>query len=162
MGNSEVGHLNIGAGRIVYQSLTLINKAVREGTFFANEKYLKAMDHVKKHNSALHILGLVSDGGVHSHIEHFIAMLQMAKKNGLKKVFVHAFMDGRDVDPQIGASYIQRLQDEMDRLRLGAIADISGRYWAMDRDKNLDRVDASYRVIVDHEGPSFGDHQQYF
>ena len=162
MGNSEVGHLNIGAGRIVYQSLTLINKAVREGTFFANEKYLQAMAHVKKHNSALHLLGLVSDGGVHSHIEHFIAMLQMAKKNGLKKVFVHAFMDGRDVDPQIGASYIQRLQDEMDRLRLGAIADISGRYWAMDRDKNLDRVDASYRVIVDHEGPSFGDHKQYF
>ena len=162
MGNSEVGHLNIGAGRIVYQSLTLINKAIREGTFFQNEKYLKAMEHAQKNDSKLHILGLVSDGGVHSHIEHFIAMLQMAKNYGLKKVFIHAFMDGRDVDPQIGAAYIQRLQDEMDRLGLGAIADISGRYWAMDRDKNLDRVDVSYRVMVDHDGPSFTDHQQYF
>ena len=162
MGNSEVGHLNIGAGRIVYQSLTLINKAVREGTFFKNEKYLKSINHAKKNNSSLHILGLVSDGGVHSHIEHFIAMLQMAKQNGLSKVFVHAFMDGRDVDPQVGASYIKRLQDEMDRLGVGAIADISGRYWAMDRDKNLDRVDISYRLMVDHDGPSFTDHQQYF
>lgn len=162
MGNSEVGHLNIGAGRIVYQSLTLINKAIREKTFFQNEKYLKAIEYAKKNNSSLHILGLVSDGGVHSHIEHFLAMLQMVKQNGLKKVFIHAFMDGRDVDPQIGASYIKRLQDEMDRLGVGAIADISGRYWAMDRDKNLDRVDVSYRVMVDHDGPSFSDHQQYF
>lgn len=162
MGNSEVGHLNIGAGRIVYQSLTLINKAIREKTFFQNEKYLKAIDYAKKNKSALHILGLVSDGGVHSHIEHFLAILQMAKENGLEKVFVHAFMDGRDVDPQVGATYIKTLQDEMDRLQVGAIADISGRYWAMDRDKNLDRVDVSYRVMVDHDGPSFDNHQQYF
>ncbi|MFA5481121.1 MAG: 2,3-bisphosphoglycerate-independent phosphoglycerate mutase [Bacilli bacterium] len=162
MGNSEVGHLNIGAGRIVYQSLTLINKAVRDGSFFHNEKYLKAIDHAKKHNSSLHIFGLVSDGGVHSHLLHILAMLQMAKKNNIEKVFVHAFMDGRDVDPRFGASYVQQIQDEMDRLGIGAIADISGRYWAMDRDKNLDRVDVAYRVMVDHDGPSFTDFKQYF
>jgi len=162
MGNSEVGHLNIGAGRIVYQSLTLINKAVRDRTFFANEKYLAAMDYAKKRNSSLHIFGLVSDGGVHSHIDHIIAMLQMAKENNVGKVFVHAFMDGRDVNPKLGATYVGMIQDEMDRLNLGAIADISGRYWAMDRDKNLDRVDASYRVMVDHDGESFADFREYF
>ena len=162
MGNSEVGHLNIGAGRIVYQSLTLINKAIKDGTFFKNPHYLKAIEHVKKHNSKLHIMGLVSDGGVHSHIDHIIAMIRMAKKEGLKDVYVHAFMDGRDVDPQVGATYIQQLQDVMDELSFGHIADISGRYYAMDRDKNLDRNDVSYRVMVDHDGPSFTDFKAFF
>ncbi len=162
MGNSEVGHLNIGAGRVVYQSLTLLNRAVRDGTFFSNEHYLKAIQWAKKNNSKLHLFGLVSDGGVHSHIDHIIAAVRMAKKEGLKDVFVHAFMDGRDVDPQVGASYIEKIQKAMDEIHFGHIADIGGRYWAMDRDKNLDRVDVAYRTMVDHEGPSFTDYKEYF
>lgn len=162
MGNSEVGHLNIGAGRIVYQSLTLINKAVKEETFYKNEHYLNAINYAKKNNSKLHIMGLVSDGGVHSHINHIIAMIRMAKKEGMKDVFVHAFMDGRDVDPQVGASYIEQIQNVMDELQFGHIADISGRYYAMDRDKNLDRNDVSYRVMVDHDGPSYVDYKEFF
>ncbi len=162
MGNSEVGHLNIGAGRIVYQSLTLINRAVRDGTFFSNEHYLKAVQWAKKNKSKLHLFGLVSDGGVHSHLDHIIAAIRLAKKEGLKDVFLHAFMDGRDVDPQVGASYIEKIQHVMDELHFGHIADIGGRYWGMDRDKNLDRVDVAYRLIVDHDGPSFTDYKAYF
>ena len=162
MGNSEVGHLNLGAGRIVYQSLTLLNKAVEDGSFFNNEHYLKAIAHCKKHDSKLHIMGLMSDGGVHSHLEHVIAMLKMAKENGLTKVYVHAFMDGRDVDPQSGAGYIARLVEAMEEIGVGELADIHGRYYAMDRDKNLDRNDISYRLMVDHDGPSFKDFRQFF
>ncbi len=162
MGNSEVGHLNIGAGRIVYQSLTLINKAVREQTFNSNEHYLNAINYARQHDSKLHILGLVSDGGVHSHIDHIIAMIRMAKKEGLKDVFVHAFMDGRDVDPQLGAMYISKIQEVMDKENFGHIATISGRYYAMDRDKNLDRNDIAYRVMVDQDGPSYTDYKQFF
>ncbi len=162
MGNSEVGHLNIGAGRIVYQSLTLLNKAVEDGSFFTNEHYLRAIEHVKKHNSKLHIMGLMSDGGVHSHLDHVIAMLHLAKKEGLSKVYVHAFMDGRDVDPQAGVKYIDQIQKTMDELGCGELADISGRYYAMDRDKNLDRNDVAYRVMVDHDGPSFEDYRTFF
>lgn len=162
MGNSEVGHLNIGAGRIVYQSLTLINKAIKDKTFFKNEKYLAAFDHVKKHKSRLHIFGLVSDGGVHSHLSHILAILDMAKHEKIEEVYLHAFMDGRDVDPQVGATYIKEVVDHMDQIKLGKLATISGRYWAMDRDKNLDRVDVSYRVIVDQDGPSFDNYQKYF
>ncbi len=162
MGNSEVGHLNIGAGRIVYQSLTLLNKAVEDGSFYQNEHYLKAVEHVKKHHSKLHIMGLMSDGGVHSHLDHVIAMLHLAKEQGLEKVYVHAFMDGRDVDPQAGVHYIDQLQNAMDELHCGALADISGRYYAMDRDKNLDRNDVAYRIMVDHDGPSFDDYREFF
>lgn len=162
MGNSEVGHLNLGAGRIVYQSLTLINKAVEDGSFFSNRSYLNAIEHVKKHNSKLHIMGLMSDGGVHSHLEHVIAMLKMAKANGLTKVYVHAFMDGRDVDPQSGTEYIEKIVSIMNEIGVGELADIHGRYYAMDRDKNLDRNDISYRLMVDHEGPSFKDFGQFF
>lgn len=162
MGNSEVGHLNLGAGRIVYQSLTLLNKAVEDGTFFQNEHYLHAIEHVKKHNSKLHIMGLMSDGGVHSHLDHVIAMLHLAKQQGLEKVYVHAFMDGRDVDPQSGVGYIDALQAAMDEISCGQLADISGRYYAMDRDKNLDRNDIAYRVMVDHDGPSFQDYREFF
>jgi 2,3-bisphosphoglycerate-independent phosphoglycerate mutase len=162
MGNSEVGHLNIGAGRIVYQSLTLINKAIKDGSFFKNEKYLLAFSHVKKHKSRLHLFGLVSDGGVHSHLSHILAMLEMAKKENIQEVFVHAFMDGRDVDPQYGTQYIKQIVDKMDELKLGKLASISGRYWAMDRDKNLDRVDVSYRLMVDQDGPSFTNYETYF
>lgn len=162
MGNSEVGHMNIGAGRIVYQSLTYINAVIKNGTFYQNQKYLDAINWAKEHNSKLHILGLVSDGGVHSHIKHIIAMIRLAKQSGLNDVFVHAFMDGRDVDPQKGAEYIAQLQQAMDDMQFGHIADIGGRYWGMDRDKNLDRVDRAYRVMVNREGPSFDDYKQYF
>lgn len=162
MGNSEVGHMNIGAGRIVYQSLSLINKAVKDGSFYQNEKYIHAMNHVKAHHSKLHIMGLLSDGGVHSHIRHILAAIRMAKEQGLDDVFVHCFMDGRDVDPQVGVNYVKQVQALMDELHFGHIADISGRYWAMDRDKNLIRNDRAYRVMVDHDGPSFSDYDEFF
>ena len=162
MGNSEVGHMNIGAGRIVYQSLTLINKAIKDKTFFKNEHYLRAIQHAKDNNSNLHIFALTSDGGVHSHLNHVKAMIQMAKNEGLKDVYFHAFMDGRDVDPQAGVKYIDEIQHLMDELNFGHIADIGGRYYVMDRDKNLDRVDVAYRVMVDHDGPSFDDYHDFF
>ena len=162
MGNSEVGHQNIGAGRIVYQSLTLINKSIKDGEFFKNEHYINAMNHAKKHNSKLHIFGLISDGGVHSHLNHILAIIEMAKLQGLDDVFVHCFMDGRDVDPQAGVSYINAIQNKMDELNFGHIADIGGRYWAMDRDKNLSRNDVAYRCMVDHDGPSFTDYKEFF
>lgn len=162
MGNSEVGHCNIGAGRIVYQSLTLINKAVKDGTFMKNEKYNKAIRYVKGNNSKLHIMALLSDGGVHSHIDHVIAMIRMAKEKGCNDVFVHAFMDGRDVDPQAGYSYIKKVEDAMNELHFGHIADISGRYYAMDRDKNLLRNDVAYETMVSHKGRSFTDTKKFF
>ena len=134
MGNSEVGHLNIGAGRIVYQSLTLINKAVEDGTFFTNEAFLKAIQHAKDNNSKLHIWGLLSNGGVHSSNEHIYALLKLAKDQGLEKVYVHAFLDGRDVAPDSGADFVQELQDKMNEIGVGQIASISGRYYAMDKE----------------------------
>lgn len=162
MGNSEVGHLNIGGGRVVYQSLTLIDKAILDGTFYKNPTYLKAMQWSKEKKSRLHVMGLVSDGGVHSHINHYVALLEMAKKEGVKDLFIHAFMDGRDVDPKLGASYIKKLVDKMEQLKLGNLATIGGRYYGMDRDKNLQRTDVHYQVIVDRSGKSFSDYQQYF
>ena len=162
MGNSEVGHMNMGAGRIVYQSLTLINKAIKEKTFFENEKYLAAIEHAKKNHSKLHIFGLTSDGGVHSHINHILAIIELAAKSGLDDVYMHCFMDGRDVDPQAGVHYVDMIQKKMDELHFGHIADIGGRYWGMDRDKNMDRVDVHYRLMVDHDGPSFTDYHDFF
>ena len=162
MGNSEVGHMNMGAGTIVYQSLTLINKAIKDGDFFQNEKYLAAIEHAKKHHSKLHIFGLTSDGGVHSHIKHILAIIELAAKSGLDDVYMHCFMDGRDVDPQAGVHYVDMIQKKMDELHFGHIADIGGRYWGMDRDKNMDRVDVHYRLMVDHDGPSFDDYHEYF
>ncbi len=162
MGNSEVGHLNIGAGRIVYQSLTLINKAVKDGTICENKAYIDAIEHAKKNKSKLHLIGLVSDGGVHSHITHFLAAIRLAKKMRLDDVFVHALMDGRDVDPQLGATYIKQIVDLMDEIKFGHLATIGGRYYGMDRDKNMDRVDIHYRVLVDQDGPNFTDYRQYF
>ena len=161
MGNSEVGHLNIGAGHIVYQSLTLINKAVKDGTFYTNEKYLAAMENCKVNHKKLHVFGLMSNGGVHSHVNHICAMIKMAKMQGLKDVFIHAFMDGRDVDPQSGVTFLDQVQKTIDEEGIGHIATISGRYWAMDRDKNMDRVDVAYRVLVDQDGNSFDDYHQY-
>ena len=162
MGNSEVGHLNLGAGRVVYQSLTLIDKAIMDGSFFKNEKYLEAMNYVKKHRSKLHIIGLISDGGVHSHLTHFQAMIQMAAQQKVENVMVHALMDGRDVGPQLGVTYLDALTKTMEEYQTGKIASIGGRYYAMDRDKNLARTGKAYDVIVNRQGPSFSDYQQFF
>ena len=134
MGNSEVGHLNLGAGRIVYQSLTRINKYIQDGDFFKNEAYLEAMENTKKSNSKLHIMGLLSDGGVHSHISHIKAMLKMAKNEGVKETYVHAFLDGRDVAPDSAPIYIKELEAYMSDLNYGKIASVHGRFYAMDRD----------------------------
>ena len=152
MGNSEVGHMNIGAGRIIYQDLTRITKAINDGDFFKNEVLLQAMDNCKKNDSALHLWGLLSDGGVHSHIEHLYGLLEMAKKNGLQKVYVHAFLDGRDTPPASGKSYIEQLQKKMDEIGVGKIASLSGRYYAMDRDNNWDRVEKAYDTLTAGEG----------
>lgn len=150
MGNSEVGHTNIGAGRVVYQELTKISKAIVDGDFFTNTKLLSAMENAKDKN--LHILGLLSDGGVHSHIDHLKAILDMAKQNNISNVFIHAFMDGRDTDPQSGETYIKELQAYMDQIELGKFASVSGRYYAMDRDKRWDRVEKAYEAIADAKG----------
>lgn len=152
MGNSEVGHTNIGAGRVVYQSLTLINKAIEEGTFFENEKLVRAVEQAKEQGKKLHILGLLSDGGVHAHIQHIIAMLELAKKKGLNDVYLHVFMDGRDVAPQSGKSYLIEIEEKMKELGVGQIASISGRYYAMDRDKRWERVERAYETVVEHKG----------
>ncbi|MDQ0198991.1 2,3-bisphosphoglycerate-independent phosphoglycerate mutase [Neobacillus ginsengisoli] len=155
MGNSEVGHLNIGAGRIVYQSLTRVNIAIREGEFEKNETFTAAMEHVKKKGTALHLFGLLSDGGVHSHINHMFALLKLAKDEGVEKVYVHAFLDGRDVGPKTAATYIQQTLDKMKEYGVGEFATISGRYYSMDRDKRWERVEKSYRAMVYGEGPTY-------
>lgn len=149
MGNSEVGHLNIGAGRIVYQNLTRINKSIREGDFFQNETLLDAVAHAKKNDSALHVMGLLSDGGVHSHFEHLFALLQLAKMNDIDKVYVHAFLDGRDVNPQSALDYIEQTEEKMKEIGVGKFASVTGRYYAMDRDKRWERVEKTYRALVD-------------
>lgn len=152
MGNSEVGHLNIGAGRIVYQELTRITKAIADGDFFANEALLNAMKNAKENNSSLHLMGLLSDGGVHSHIDHLRGLLEFAKKEGLQKVYVHAFMDGRDVAPSSGKKFIVKTEEMMKEVGVGQIATISGRYYAMDRDNRWERVQLAYNAIVLGEG----------
>lgn len=146
MGNSEVGHTNIGAGRIVYQDLTRVTKSITDGDFFENKALVSAMENAK--DKSLHILGLVSDGGVHSHIYHLKALIDMAKKKGIKNVYVHAFTDGRDTDPQSAGGYIEDLEKHMEEVGVGKIASISGRYYAMDRDKRWERVEKAYDAIV--------------
>ncbi len=152
MGNSEVGHLNIGAGRIVYQDLTKITKAIEDGDFFENPALIKAMDGAKRNGKKLHLYGLLSDGGVHSHISHVYALLKMAHMRGLKEVYVHCFMDGRDVSPTSGANFIRNLQAEIDKSGTGKIASVCGRYYAMDRDNNWDRVEKAYNMLILGEG----------
>lgn len=152
MGNSEVGHTNIGAGRIVYQELTRITKAVEDGDFFENEAFLNAVKNVKENNSALHLFGLLSDGGVHSHNTHLYALLELAKKQGVEKVYVHAFLDGRDVPPSSGASYVEACQNKMNEIGVGTIATVMGRYYAMDRDNRWERVEKAYAAMVYGEG----------
>ncbi len=155
MGNSEVGHTNIGAGRIVYQELTRITKSIKDGDFFNNETLNAAIENCKKNNTSLHLMGLLSDGGVHSHNTHLYGLLELAKKAGLKKVFVHAFMDGRDVPPSSGKSFVEALVEKMAEIGVGEIATISGRYYAMDRDNRWDRVEKAYSAMVYGEGEYF-------
>ncbi|TQS74787.1 2,3-bisphosphoglycerate-independent phosphoglycerate mutase [Ornithinibacillus gellani] len=155
MGNSEVGHLNIGAGRIVYQSLTRVNLSIENGEFFEKDAFLQAIRRAKENKKALHLMGLLSDGGVHSHINHLFALLKLAKDEGLDQVFVHAFLDGRDVGPQTAKNYIEQTETKMKELGVGQIATISGRYYSMDRDKRWDRVKKSYDAMVYREGPSY-------
>ncbi|WP_394547734.1 2,3-bisphosphoglycerate-independent phosphoglycerate mutase [Priestia aryabhattai] len=155
MGNSEVGHLNIGAGRIVYQSLTRVNVAIREGEFEQNETLVAAVKHAKEKGTNLHLFGLLSDGGVHSHIEHLYALLRLAKSEGLEKVYIHGFLDGRDVAPQSAETYLKELNEKIEEYGVGEIATLSGRYYSMDRDKRWERVEKSYRAMVYGEGPSY-------
>ena len=152
MGNSEVGHLNMGAGRIVYQELTRITKEIQDGTFFENPALLSAVKNCKENDSALHMFGLLSDGGVHSHNTHLYGLLELAKRNGLEKVYVHAFLDGRDTPPASGKEYAESLEAEMAKIGVGKIASVAGRYYAMDRDNNYDRVKVAYDALTKGEG----------
>ena len=152
MGNSEVGHTNIGAGRIVYQELTRITKSIADGDFFENEALVTAMKNAAQEGHALHLMGLLSDGGVHSHNTHLYGLLEMAKRSGVKEVYVHCFMDGRDVPPTSGKEYIEQLEAKMAEIGVGKIASVMGRYYAMDRDNRWDRVEKAYAAMVYGEG----------
>ena len=157
MGNSEVGHTNIGAGRIVYQELTRITKSIEDGDFFSNPEFIAAIENCKKHNSKLHILGLVSDGGVHSHNRHLYGLLEMAKRRDFENVYVHCFLDGRDTPPASAETYVAELQEKMKEKGVGKIASLSGRFYAMDRDKRWQRVQKCYDALVNGEGEKAGD-----
>ncbi len=157
MGNSEVGHTNIGAGRVVYQMLVKISKSIQDGDFFQNKVLLDAVNSAKEKGKALHLIGLVSDGGVHSHQEHLYGLLEMAKRNGLEKVYVHALMDGRDVPPTAGAGFVEELEQKIREIGVGKIATIIGRYYAMDRDNAWDRVEKAYAAMVYGEGEKASD-----
>jgi 2,3-bisphosphoglycerate-independent phosphoglycerate mutase len=152
MGNSEVGHLNIGAGRVVYQELTRISRAIRTGEFFTNDVFTTLLNKVRQNGGALHVMGLLSDGGVHSHIEHLYALLKLAKQVGISRVYVHAFLDGRDVPPSSAGTYIEALEQKMAEIGVGTIATIAGRYYAMDRDNRWERVEKAYAAMVYGEG----------
>ena len=152
MGNSEVGHTNIGAGRIVYQELTRITKSIEDGEFFENEALLKAVDNAAQEGKALHIMGLLSNGGVHSHNTHMYAIVELAKKKGVKNVYVHAFLDGRDVPPTSGKDFVEECANKLKEIGLGKIATVMGRYYAMDRDNRWDRVEKAYSAMVYGEG----------
>ena len=156
MGNSEVGHMKMGAGRIVYQDLTRITKAINDGDFFRNEELLLAINNAKKNNGDLHLWGLLSDGGVHSHITHLYALLELCKKENFDRVYVHCFLDGRDTPPTSGIEYIRQLMDKMKEIGVGRIGVISGRYYAMDRDTNWDRVEKAYDALTKGEGVDGG------
>lgn len=152
MGNSEVGHLNIGAGRIVYQELTRITKEIQDGDFFQNEAFIEAVKNVKENNSALHLFGLVSDGGVHSHNTHLYALIELAKREGIENVYVHCFLDGRDTAPTSGKGFVQELVDKMKEIGVGKVASVMGRYYVMDRDNRWDRVELAYKALTEGKG----------
>ncbi len=154
-GNSEVGHLNLGAGRIVYQEVLRINKSIEDGTFFANQALQETITHCRTHNSSLHLMGLLSDGGVHSHQDHLFALLELAARSALRRVFVHVFLDGRDTKFDSGLKYVAELERVMKRLGTGQIASISGRFYALDRDNHWDRIEPVYRALVKGEAPEF-------
>lgn len=152
MGNSEVGHLNMGAGRIVYQELTRITKEIEDGVFFENEALLSAIDNCKKNGSDLHLFGLLSDGGVHSHNTHMYALLELAKRNGIEHVYLHAFLDGRDTPPSSGKGFVEEAMNQMEKIGVGQVATVMGRYYVMDRDNRWDRVQKAYEALVLGEG----------
>ncbi|SET04390.1 2,3-bisphosphoglycerate-independent phosphoglycerate mutase [[Clostridium] polysaccharolyticum] len=154
MGNSEVGHLNMGAGRIIYQELTRITKEIEDGVFFENEALLKAVENCRNNNSDLHLFGLLSNGGVHSHNTHMYGLLELAKKNGIKNVYLHAFLDGRDTDPKSGLGFVEEAEAKMQEIGVGEIATVMGRYYVMDRDNRWERVEKAYKAIVEGEGVS--------
>ena len=156
MGNSEVGHMNMGAGRVVYQDLTRITKAIEDGDFFKNEELLYAMKNVRDKNSTLHLYGLLSDGGVHSHNTHLYALLEMAKREDVSDVVVHCFLDGRDTPPESGADYVRQLVEKMNEIGVGRIGVISGRYYAMDRDNRWEREEKAYAALTKGEGVDGG------
>ena len=153
MGNSEVGHTNIGGGRVVFQDLPRITRSIEDGSFFQNPAYLHAMDACMEKGSALHLFGLLSDGGVHSHLTHLFALLKMAKDKGLTRVYIHAFLDGRDVSPTSGAGFVAQTVEKCEEIGVGKIATVMGRYYAMDRDKRWDRVEQAYDAMVYGESP---------
>ncbi len=155
MGNSEVGHTNIGAGRVVYQELTRITKSIQDGDFFTNEALVGAMENCKKNSSALHLMGLMSDGGVHSHNTHLYGIMELAKRSGVDKVYIHCFMDGRDVPPTSGKDYLAELYKKCDEIGVGEIATVMGRYYAMDRDNRWERVVKAYKAMTEGEGVKF-------
>lgn len=155
MGNSEVGHTNIGAGRVVYQELTRITKSIQDGDFFTNEALVGAMENCKKNSSALHLMGLMSDGGVHSHNTHLYGIMELAKRSGIDKVYIHCFMDGRDVPPTSGKDYLAELYKKCDEIGVGEIATVMGRYYAMDRDNRWERVVKAYKAMTEGEGVKF-------
>ena len=157
MGNSEVGHMNIGAGRIIYQELTKITKSIQDGDFFENAELLRAIENVTKNHSDLHLWGLLSDGGVHSHITHLYGLLELCKRQGIENVYVHAFLDGRDTPPASGKDYVAQLEAKMKEIGVGKIASLSGRYYAMDRDNRWDRVEKAYASLVYGEGETATD-----
>jgi 2,3-bisphosphoglycerate-independent phosphoglycerate mutase len=157
MGNSEVGHLNIGAGRVVYQDLTRITKSIKDREFYENPVLTEAIRYAKKNHKKLHLYGLVSDGGVHSHMDHLFALLELAKNESLDDVYIHAFLDGRDVSPDSAKGYLEQLQQKISELGVGRIATVQGRYYAMDRDKRWERTEKSYRAMVYGEGPQYHD-----
>ena len=160
MGNSEVGHLTIGAGRRIYQNLELINKSIDDKEFFNNKSFINAINHAKENNSKLHIMGLLSDGGVHSHIDHFKAILKICKNEGFKNVYFNIFTDGRDTRPDTSIKYIEELKEVMDEYNIGIISTISGRYYAMDRDKRWDRVQKAYDSMVNNIGPKYNSYEE--
>ena len=157
MGNSEVGHTNIGAGRVVFQDLPKISHAIEDGTFFENPAYLAAIQACKENQRALHLMGLLSDGGVHSHITHLFALLELAKRHGLEQLYIHVFLDGRDVSPTSGKGYVQQLQEKLAEVGVGQIADVMGRYYAMDRDSRWNRLQRAYDAVANGEGPAAAD-----
>ena len=159
MGNSEVGHITIGSGRIVNQPLQKINSAIEDGTFYKNEEILKVIEHAKKNKSKLHILGLLSDGGVHSHINHIFALIKMAKENDIKDLYIHVFTDGRDVTYNTSLNYLEKLTNYLKKVELGKIATISGRYYAMDRERMWDKTKECYDALINNEGPKISNYE---